>query len=165
MTCRRRSMRQPDNCPKNLAGAGMELSDLWGLAGRLAQRLKALGMNTPLDLRDADPGFVRGQTASCSSSHARAAGSGRRLRGARGRECVGSTSRRPTWSCSSKPTSQASFKPAIVRQGKRPSPEFAPPRRLVYGSPPSGAVTKRPCSRRGVFNDPKQKFDCETGTF
>jgi hypothetical protein len=39
----------------------MELSDLWDLAGRLAQRLKALGMNTPLDLRDADPRFVRGQ--------------------------------------------------------------------------------------------------------
>jgi len=38
----------------------MELTDLWGVAGRLAQRLKAIGINTPLDLRDADPRFVRG---------------------------------------------------------------------------------------------------------
>src|ERR1700722_12451376 len=33
----------------------MELTDLWGVAGRLAQRLKALGIHTPLDLRGADP--------------------------------------------------------------------------------------------------------------
>jgi DNA polymerase V len=38
----------------------MELTDLWGVAGRLAQRLKALGLHTPLDLRGADPRFVRG---------------------------------------------------------------------------------------------------------
>jgi DNA polymerase V len=38
----------------------MELTDLWGVAGRLAQRLKALGIHTPLDLRGADPRFVRG---------------------------------------------------------------------------------------------------------
>jgi DNA polymerase V len=38
----------------------MELTDLWGVAGRLAQRLKALGINNPLELRDADPRFVRG---------------------------------------------------------------------------------------------------------
>src|SRR6202042_2411042 len=35
-----------------------ELTDLWGVAGRLAQRLKAIGINTPLDLRNADPRFV-----------------------------------------------------------------------------------------------------------
>jgi DNA polymerase V len=38
----------------------LELTDLWGVAGRLAQRLKALGIMTPLDLRNADPRFVRG---------------------------------------------------------------------------------------------------------
>jgi DNA polymerase V len=38
----------------------MKLTDLWGVAGRLAQRLKALGIHTPLDLRGADPRFVRG---------------------------------------------------------------------------------------------------------
>jgi DNA polymerase V len=38
----------------------LELTDLWGIAGRLAQRLKALGITTPLALRDADPRFVRG---------------------------------------------------------------------------------------------------------
>jgi DNA polymerase V len=38
----------------------MELTALWGVAGRLAQRLKALGINNPLELRNADPRFVRG---------------------------------------------------------------------------------------------------------
>src|ERR1700761_9060220 len=38
----------------------LELTDLWGIAGRLAQRLKAIGVTTPLALRDADPRFVRG---------------------------------------------------------------------------------------------------------
>jgi DNA polymerase V len=38
----------------------MELTDLWGVVGRLAQRLKALGIHTPLDLPGGDPLFVRG---------------------------------------------------------------------------------------------------------
>ena len=37
----------------------MELTDLWGIAGRLAARLCAIGITTPLELRDADPRFVR----------------------------------------------------------------------------------------------------------
>ena len=37
----------------------MELTDLWGVARRLAERLRALGVMTPLDLRDADPRFIR----------------------------------------------------------------------------------------------------------
>ncbi len=35
------------------------LTDLWGVAGRLAARLRVIGVNTPLELRDADPKFVR----------------------------------------------------------------------------------------------------------
>lgn len=36
----------------------IELTDIWGIAKRLADRLRALGIATPLDLRDADPGFL-----------------------------------------------------------------------------------------------------------
>lgn len=39
--------------------ARMELTDLWGVADRLAVRLQALGIMTPLQLRDADPQFIR----------------------------------------------------------------------------------------------------------
>jgi DNA polymerase V len=39
--------------------ARIELTDLWGIAGRLAARLIALGIKTPLDLREADPQFMR----------------------------------------------------------------------------------------------------------
>lgn len=39
--------------------AQLELTDLWGVAGRLAQRLVALGIASPLALRAADPKFVR----------------------------------------------------------------------------------------------------------
>ena len=39
--------------------AAMELTDLWGVAGRMAVRLKALGIDTPLKLRAADPSLVR----------------------------------------------------------------------------------------------------------
>ena len=39
--------------------AAMELTDLWGVAGRMAGRLKALGVDTPLKLRAADLSFVR----------------------------------------------------------------------------------------------------------
>ena len=39
--------------------ARMALTDLWGVAGRLAARLEAIGITTPLRLRDADPQFIR----------------------------------------------------------------------------------------------------------
>lgn len=39
--------------------AGMELTDLWGVARRLAARLQALGINGPLALKRADPKFIR----------------------------------------------------------------------------------------------------------
>src|SRR5271168_5099104 len=37
----------------------LELTDLWGIAGRLAERLRAIGITTPLELRDADHRLVR----------------------------------------------------------------------------------------------------------
>src|SRR5271170_7444744 len=37
----------------------LELTDLWGIAGRLAERLRAIGIMTPLELRDADHRLVR----------------------------------------------------------------------------------------------------------
>src|SRR5688572_5032633 len=37
----------------------MELTDLWGVARRLAARLTALGINKPLDLKRTDPRFIR----------------------------------------------------------------------------------------------------------
>jgi DNA polymerase V len=37
----------------------LELTDLWGIAGRLAARLCAIGITTPLELRDADHRLVR----------------------------------------------------------------------------------------------------------
>lgn len=37
----------------------MDLTDLWGVAGRIAARLGDLNINTPLQLRDADPRFIR----------------------------------------------------------------------------------------------------------
>ena len=37
----------------------LELTDLWGLAGRLASRLREIGITSPRLLRDADPQFIR----------------------------------------------------------------------------------------------------------
>lgn len=37
----------------------LELTDIWGVANRLAARLVALGIRTPLTLRDADPKMIR----------------------------------------------------------------------------------------------------------
>jgi DNA polymerase V len=37
------------------------LTDLWGVGGRIAARLLALGIDTPLALRDSDPRFIRAQ--------------------------------------------------------------------------------------------------------
>jgi DNA polymerase V len=39
--------------------AAMELTDLWGVARRLAARLTALGITTPLALKRSDPRFIR----------------------------------------------------------------------------------------------------------
>src|ERR1700735_1144797 len=39
--------------------ARLELTDLWGIAGRLAARLCAIGITTPLELRDADHRLIR----------------------------------------------------------------------------------------------------------
>jgi DNA polymerase V len=37
----------------------IELTDLWGVAGRLAARLRAISINTPLDLKRGDPWLIR----------------------------------------------------------------------------------------------------------
>ncbi len=39
--------------------ANLELTDLWGVAGRMALRLNALGIDTPLKLRNADTTMLR----------------------------------------------------------------------------------------------------------
>lgn len=41
--------------------ARLELTDLWGLARRMEVRLQAIGITTPLQLRDADPKWIRSQ--------------------------------------------------------------------------------------------------------
>ena len=43
--------------------AKFELTDLWGLAGRMAARLQAIGVATPLQLRDADPKWIRAHSS------------------------------------------------------------------------------------------------------
>lgn len=42
-----------------LALAKLSLRDLWGIAGRVESRLGEIGIDTPLQLRDADPQFIR----------------------------------------------------------------------------------------------------------
>lgn len=44
---------------QDAALARMELTDLWGVASRLSRRMQALGIGSPLDLKRADPEFVR----------------------------------------------------------------------------------------------------------
>src|SRR3546814_18814435 len=39
--------------------AAMEMTGLWGIAHRLADRLAALGIHTPIDLKRADPRPIR----------------------------------------------------------------------------------------------------------
>ena len=48
-----------DETTQTAALAQLELTDLWGVAGRLALRLSQLGIDTPLKLRDADPSLLR----------------------------------------------------------------------------------------------------------
>jgi DNA polymerase V len=38
---------------------GMELTDLWGIAGGLARKLHDLGIRSPLELREAEPSWLR----------------------------------------------------------------------------------------------------------
>src|SRR5437868_4466517 len=48
-----------EEAAQDAALARMELTDLWGVAGRLAARLAALGIATPLDLKHGDPRLIR----------------------------------------------------------------------------------------------------------
>jgi DNA polymerase V len=48
-----------DEAAQDVALAKIELTDLWGVAGRLAARLAAIGINTPLDLKRGDPRLIR----------------------------------------------------------------------------------------------------------
>jgi len=48
-----------DEASQREALGRLELTDLWGIAGRMAERLRAIGITTPLELRDADHRLVR----------------------------------------------------------------------------------------------------------
>lgn len=48
-----------EEADQSAALARIELTELWGVARRMAERLAGIGIRTPLDLRDADPKFVR----------------------------------------------------------------------------------------------------------
>ena len=46
-----------------------ELTDLWGIAGRLAAKLNLLGITTPLDLEATDPLFLRDRLGVVIDAH------------------------------------------------------------------------------------------------
>lgn len=48
-----------DEAAQDDALAKIELTDLWGVAGRLAARLRAIGINTPLELKRGNPWLIR----------------------------------------------------------------------------------------------------------
>jgi DNA polymerase V len=48
-----------DEAAQDAALARIELTDLWDVAGRLAARLAAIGIATPLDLKRGDPWLIR----------------------------------------------------------------------------------------------------------
>jgi DNA polymerase V len=50
-----------DEAGQTEALSRMELTDLWGLARRMEGRLHEIGIRTPLQLRDADPKWIRSQ--------------------------------------------------------------------------------------------------------
>lgn len=52
-------VRLLDEMAQDDALAKIELTDLWGVAGRLAGRLQAIGIDTPLDLKRGDPRLIR----------------------------------------------------------------------------------------------------------
>lgn len=45
----------------NKVFSNIEVGEVWGVGRRLASKLKALGINTVLDLKQADPEYLRGQ--------------------------------------------------------------------------------------------------------
>jgi DNA polymerase V len=48
-----------DEAAQDDALSKIELTDLWGVAGRLAARLRAIGIDTPLELKRGDPRLIR----------------------------------------------------------------------------------------------------------
>ena len=48
-----------DEAAQDAALSGLELIDLWGVAGRLAARLAAIGITTPIDLKRGDARLIR----------------------------------------------------------------------------------------------------------
>jgi len=52
-----------DEASQTAALGKLELTDLWGLAGRMAARLQASGITTPLELRDSDPKWIRAHSS------------------------------------------------------------------------------------------------------
>ena len=48
-----------DEAAQDDALSKIELTDLWGVAGRLAARLRAIGIDTPLELKQGDPRLIR----------------------------------------------------------------------------------------------------------
>jgi len=48
-----------DEASQREALARLELTDLWGIAGRLTARLNAIGITTPFELHDADHRLIR----------------------------------------------------------------------------------------------------------
>ncbi|WP_444980213.1 Y-family DNA polymerase, partial [Methylobacterium radiotolerans] len=49
----------PNDKEQTAALAEMDLGDVWGVGHRIVQRLAAIGITTPLQLRDADPTMIR----------------------------------------------------------------------------------------------------------
>ncbi|MCT8469435.1 Y-family DNA polymerase [Chromohalobacter canadensis] len=50
---------EPDSSATRQALSQLPLTEIWGVSGRIAARLMDLGINTALDLRDADPKRIR----------------------------------------------------------------------------------------------------------
>ena len=49
----------PDEAAQTVALAKLDLGDVWGIGSRLVPRLAAIGITTPLQLREADAGAIR----------------------------------------------------------------------------------------------------------
>jgi len=48
-----------DDCNATAALAAVELGDIWGISGGFTRRLNRLGIDKPLELREANPHFIR----------------------------------------------------------------------------------------------------------
>ncbi|WP_375462177.1 Y-family DNA polymerase, partial [uncultured Enterovirga sp.] len=94
---------------QDAALAHIELTDLWGVAGRLAARMQALGIRTPLELRDADPRFIRQHFNVVSE---------RMVRELRGEPCIDLEQGRPD---NKTIIASRSFGRAVDRAGATPS--------------------------------------------